>query len=89
MLSSRNLLRQALFELTTEDLRVTVSVSGSWRGFKGREEESVLDKVEGGEEGEEESSQEEAMDVVWVRLEVGLPEHSEGLKLFGRTTGKL
>lgn len=55
MLSSRNLLRQALLVLTTGDLRVTVSVNGSWRAFTCREEESVPDKVEGGEEGEEES----------------------------------
>lgn len=73
MLSSRNLLRQALFVPLSEygDRRTTLSDDGLWTGFTCRDRESVLDKVEGGEEGEEESSGEgeEAVD-----LEVGLSE---------------
>lgn len=82
MLSSRNLLRQALLVLVTEgwDLRTPVSVDESWQCVTCREEEPVLGKVEGGEE---------VVDLVGGRLEEQLPELSELLKLFGRTTGKL
>lgn len=85
MLSSRNLLRQSLLVPMTvdEDLRIVI---GPWTGFTCKEKESVLDKVE---VGEEESAEEKAVDLVWVRLEVGLSEHSAWLKLFGSTTGKL
>ena len=58
MLSSLNLLRQALLVLVTGDgdLRVTVPVVGAIGGFTCREAESVLYKVEEGEGNEEEGA---------------------------------
>lgn len=88
MLSSRNLLRQSLLVPMAVDgvLRITLSVSGPWTGFSCREKESVLGKVE---VGAKESAEVKAVDTVSKALEMGLLEHSEGLILFGRTTGKL
>lgn len=80
MLSSRNLLRQALLvPMTVDVLTTTLSVGGPWA-------ESVLGKVDW---DEKERPEAKSVDKVSVALKMGLSEHSEGLKLFGRTTGKL